>query len=77
MLSEEEAEAKIEPYLSNTANLGAITDFKGYWIFPINDPNDAFDNFYAVDQKSGEVKRFNPAFDGGEEYFKEAERQNG
>lgn len=76
MVSKEEATQLIEQHLPKTAHITSVTDYSGHYIYAINDPNDQFDNFKAVDKKTGEITRYNPWEDDAERFISEVLRQN-
>ena len=66
----------VKEHLPQTAHIISVTDYKGNWIFGIEDPNDEFDNFKAVNKLTGNITRFNPWEDDMERFATEAFKQN-
>ena len=54
---------QVKKQIPSNAKILNIVDYKGHYIFAIDDPADPYDNFLAVDKKDGSVKMFNPYAD--------------
>lgn len=54
---------QVKKQIPSNAKILNTVDYKGHYIFAIDDPANPYDNFLAVDKNNGSIKRFNPYAD--------------
>lgn len=60
MITPVQAKAIVETKLPSNVKITSVTDYKGYYIFTFDDPNEKFHNLLAVNKLTKTVKQFDP-----------------